>query len=600
MSVSKQIAEAKSLNVDRNEKWIIGRRPIDVSTEEMGMEIKPNVLVCVSERAGAVVGATVTAPNAPDSEAVSWVLGCMLSPMEGKRRRPARIALAGEELGFLKDTLEQLDIQVDVRRQSHPLMDQVISELERELSSPGFPPYLAQPGTDPETVADFFRAAADFYKLKPWKLFGFEVPFKVELQRKKQVAYWVVVMGVGGTAFGLNLYRSFDELVELFNSGDNAEALKLVQNTWSLGFSYEKIDEIGAAAQAECFFNEWALANKSAYPSAVVVKPSRKELARTPNRKELVELTAVTRAIADFVRVHRSKIKRQELVLGDVGQVEASGERIPVSVSLPAPEFIEAAAETLMQSDESYDESLDRANDLVYQAWEEDSKNKRVKLAKRALDMSQDCALAYLILAEDAARDDDERARLLQQAVEAGERALGDDFKALAGKFWRVLETRPYMRARQSLADFRYERGDLEGAIEDYQEMLRLNPVDNQGVRYSLSSCLLLAGRDRELRKLLKKYREDFTAQWLYTRALLSYRESGWSVRANQDLDKAMAKNKHVVDYLLERKRLPDESPPFYSLGSEEEAVIYAELFLKPWKATPGAVEWLRKTADKS
>jgi hypothetical protein len=31
-------------------------------------------------------------------------------------------------------------------------------------------------------------------------------------------------------------------------------------------------------------------------------------------------------------------------------------------------------------------------------------------------------------------------------------------------------------------------------------------------------------------------------------------------------------------------------------IGSVEEAVIYADLYGKCWKATPGAVEWLAST----
>lgn len=81
---------------------------------------------------------------------------------------------------------------------------------------------------------------------------------------------------------------------------------------------------------------------------------------------------------------------------------------------------------------------------------------------------------------------------LYEQGVEAGERALGSEaFEEWEGHFWGILETRPYMRARHGLALCLWEAGESKKAIEHYTEMLRLNPGDNQGIRYVLAGCLL-------------------------------------------------------------------------------------------------------------
>lgn len=66
---------------------------------------------------------------------------------------------------------------------------------------------------------------------------------------------------------------------------------------------------------------------------------------------------------------------------------------------------------------------LERAQDLVYLAFEARGR-RRTQLARKALELSADCADAYVILAEQAA--DPKTARdLYAQAVAAGERALG-------------------------------------------------------------------------------------------------------------------------------------------------------------------------------
>jgi len=52
---------------------------------------------------------------------------------------------------------------------------------------------------------------------------------------------------------------------------------------------------------------------------------------------------------------------------------------------------------------------------------------------------------------------------------------------------WGFIENRAYLRAIQYRADLFADEGKKEEAIELYRLLLRLNPNDNQGVRYTLS-----------------------------------------------------------------------------------------------------------------
>lgn len=52
---------------------------------------------------------------------------------------------------------------------------------------------------------------------------------------------------------------------------------------------------------------------------------------------------------------------------------------------------------------------------------------------------------------------------------------------------WGDMDNRAYMRAIQYMADLSADKGDKEKAIELYRLLLKLNPNDNQGVRYTLS-----------------------------------------------------------------------------------------------------------------
>jgi tetratricopeptide (TPR) repeat protein len=244
--------------------------------------------------------------------------------------------------------------------------------------------------------------------------------------------------------------------------------------------------------------------------------------------------------------------------------------------------------------------ALDRAQELMYDAWEARG-SRRVKLARQAIDISPDCADAYVLLAEEAAGTPQEARSLYEQGVRAGERALGSRiFEEDVGHFWGLIETRPYMRARQGLAHTLWALGDRRQAIEHLIDMLRLNPGDNQGVRYTLANWLLSEGDDQALGKLLDQYKDDAMAGWAYSRALLHFRREGASARANKALQKAIRVNGFVPSYLLGRKKLPRHMPDYIGLGDENEAIDYAVGAMQSWTRASGALDWLATSLAKS
>jgi len=162
---------------------------------------------------------------------------------------------------------------------------------------------------------------------------------------------------------------------------------------------------------------------------------------------------------------------------------------------------------------------------------------------------------------------------LYQKGVEAGERALGPRFfEEEVGAFWGLMQTRPYMRARHGLALTLWKLGARTEAIAHLQELLRLNPHDNQGTRYSLVSWLFETGVDEELGKLFATYGDDAAAEWTYTQALWTFRLQGASRQANQLVREAYRWNTRVPAYLLGSRQLPQELPRMIGLGNEREA----------------------------
>ncbi len=236
---------------------------------------------------------------------------------------------------------------------------------------------------------------------------------------------------------------------------------------------------------------------------------------------------------------------------------------------------------------------LDQAQEIMYEAWNAPTKRKRVELARRALEISPDCADAYVLLAQESTRSTKKAKELYEQGVQAGERVLGPEaFEEDVGHFWGLIETRPYMRARSGLAQTLWAMGEHQQAIEHFTDMLRLNPGDNQGIRYLLASCLLATGDDERLGELLDQYSEDASARWMYTRALWLFRREGAGRKANTALRKALEMNPFVPEYLFGITPLPEQLPPYVGLGDETEAIDYAIEGIENWFHTPGAMQW--------
>jgi tetratricopeptide (TPR) repeat protein len=241
-----------------------------------------------------------------------------------------------------------------------------------------------------------------------------------------------------------------------------------------------------------------------------------------------------------------------------------------------------------------------QAEGLLTRAFEENDSHRRANLARQALAVWPDCADAYVLLAEDA-RSRKEALALYRQGVEAGERALGPDaFRLDAGRFWGVVETRPYMRARLGLAHALWAAGRRPEAVGHLWEMLRLNPNDNQGVRHALAGFLLALDRDDDLARLLHQYADEGSAAWAYTRALLAFRLNGDTPEARRLLEEAKEANRHVPDYILDRKFPPPERPGSYNPGDDSEALHYIGSCLAGWVATLGAVAWLRANDEQT
>ncbi|GAB3055818.1 SEC-C metal-binding domain-containing protein [Virgibacillus ainsalahensis] len=225
----------------------------------------------------------------------------------------------------------------------------------------------------------------------------------------------------------------------------------------------------------------------------------------------------------------------------------------------------------------------DLAQDKLYEAQQTNRANKRKKLVEEALDIYPNSPDAYAIMAADATTINDQY-QFFHQAVIAGEKDLGKDFfRENKGHFWLMTETRPYMRAKASFAEVCHTLGDTESTLAHYEELLELNPNDNQGIRYQLFPLYLETEEYDEAKELLKQFEGDISANFLFNHALLHYFTMGITSKTKTLLKEATKQNPYVKDYLTGKKAIPEQQLDFIGLGDENEAIAYAQEHIHLW-----------------
>ncbi len=538
----------------------------------------------------------------------------------GKPRRPAVVRFADP---VLAEALAPGLARVSVAGEVGPLpqLEEELHLLEDEIRGrPEAPGLMSVPGATPQSLGGLFAAAAEYYRAAPWIALNNGQTFALQIPARGGATWIASIMGNGGVEYGLGVYKSWAAFEKVYLGADDPRELM----TGHLALFYGgpellPFDDLDALQRYS-----WEVAGPQAYALSLVIEAA--DSLRRPDAAELRWLEAALRAVPLLVRDHLRPDGQGEYhpfettlaVATAAGEVAVRatypGGQLPLArrpvhpqdwVTLAdddnAEDDVPVVDQRMMDAILAHagagadvaDPRLRQAQDLMYQAWEETNPAKRLVLAHQALATSPDCADAYVLLAEEEADSLARAAEYYQQAVAAGERALGPAYFAEnRGSFWGLLETRPYMRAREGLAHTLWSLQRRDEALAHYQALLELNPEDNQGVRYALLNLLLELDRTAVAAALLKQFK-DGMAEWRYTGALLAFRKNGASPAAQRRLTAALKGNKYVPRYLTGRKRIPTQLPPYYGAGDEAEAIHYAHRYLNHWRKTPGAVAWL-------
>ena len=623
------IARFKRLPRRSAEAWQGGlvRVPTWVEAPD-GTARRPWAAVWVSLATGMVNGQLEAGDVAPDSTLALQSLTDL--GFKFARCRPARLEVADEALGAqLAAALADPELAVTVR-DGLPAVHQMVRQMAAQLEDAPPPDALDAPGVTVERMRAFAAAARDFYQAAPWRYLSDADLIHVEAPAVAPGLAHATVLGAGGRTFGLGFYASPKEF-EAAHADPEPETLLGRHGEWAM--LYGPLPDMPFGDVDLWEEHRLPVAGPSAYPVAIWFGPDGQH--RRPRAAELADMEALLLALAQSTEaeIDRGRWSHEVRTHDGPRAVTLAIPELLAPLDAPPPrrlglpdrramERLTREAERFVQASmfESLDEvnaalrqrfsgpiddipstaatPLEKAQDLIYTAFEARGR-RRVQLARRALELSADCADAYVVLAEESRSPDEARA-LYEKAVAAGERALGPQvFAEEAGHFWGIVTTRPYMRARFGLAQCLEALDRRDEAIEHYRELVRLNPGDNQGVRYALLAALLLAGRDDDAATLLDQYGDEPTALWRYGRALSVFRREGESRTARERLREALRTNRHVPRLLAAESESPGSEPAAYAPGSREEAVICDAELGEAWRATPDAARWLHAHAPR-
>lgn len=603
---------------------------IDHPTDPDGAPYRPIGALWVSLRTG-MMHLALPQEGVPSSWelALSALLEFGLKWSKGLEGRPARVEVRDAGLrDALAEPLSRLATSVVVVDDMPALRDALRAFETASTGGHRFPGALEAPGVTPDRLKAFADAAACFYTARVWDHLGNDDLIVIDGPRQPRGMRHVCVLGRGGQQFGLSFFDSraaFARVLDLAGAGRQAGRAR--------GVTFGPIDELPFADVDAWEDFGLPVAGRHAYPLAADLR--RDASVRRPDARELTCIEALLRAFAETTEdeldtghwrrrvqtfdgpidltftlpllleaeasgppnrsrraamppiAERSGVRIARLLenrsFTSLDEVNAELDRAREQGLFDAPPDVSAGRELT---------ALERAQELAYDAMEAEGRL-QIKRARQALAVSPDCADAWVILADNASTPELARERY-ERGVAAGERAIGPGrFDTLVGGFWGHLDTRPYMRARLGLAGALRALGRDEEALEHYRELLRLNPGDNQGVRYLLVAALLELDRNDEAGAVLDEHDGDIQALWPYARLLWRFRTEGDTALTRTALDEAVRANPHAVAYLVNPESVPFEQPSSFALRSREEAAYVVEMLGDAFDATPGAISWL-------
>lgn len=217
----------------------------------------------------------------------------------------------------------------------------------------------------------------------------------------------------------------------------------------------------------------------------------------------------------------------------------------------------------------------EQAQVYAYEAYKQVDIEEREQLGKKAYALNSDNIDALLLKAE-RVETINEATKYYKKAIAVGKLAFK---KEDSEEPWNVVINRPYMRALFAYGIFLFEQRKYREALHYFQQLLEINPLDNQNVRHVAIAAAIHSEQYSLAHQLIKQFpaSEADEAIYLFLQWLLEMDEVGDSDLLEQALDA-----NPYMDPILDEGTLMVPYPTNESVapGSIEEAMYIACLLV--------------------
>ena len=240
--------------------------------------------------------------------------------------------------------------------------------------------------------------------------------------------------------------------------------------------------------------------------------------------------------------------------------------------------------ETQQPADEVFDEGMEH--------WWDGDRRSALKLFRAALKLDPQHADAHnhIGIASLEARKLKDAERHFRAAIEGGQRQLEHEGAQVP---WSIIENRPYLRGLANLALVHAEQKKWSEALAIHRHMLKLNPGDNQGVRFLIGpEFLRLGDNEGAIAAFESGLHEEVGCA--FGLALARLRIHGSAANIGEALLTGFAANRYVAPMLLGEKWERLDAFHGTSMAEPEWAHDVIGLQADLWQAVPGSAEHLR------
>lgn len=162
---------------------------------------------------------------------------------------------------------------------------------------------------------------------------------------------------------------------------------------------------------------------------------------------------------------------------------------------------------------------------------------------------------------------------------------------------WVIQENRSILKTFVAAGLHFVRIGDFVKALEKFEQTLKLNPNDNQGVRLLLPECFMHLGRYEDILNHPAIKDDSFSPDALYGR-VYAYYKLGDQTRAKAALKKAKKEYPYIVEELLKDvhvfPKAEAESSNGIVQGGRQEAYLYWFRLKEFWCADPSLLDFIR------